>query len=98
MIVSREYLLSLSEKPRDSARLYAECIVSDMKIDAQEGKTIYMTQSFQPETAGFCCDIIRELCYILPDVHIFTMRDARSNNTYIVLDWTTEYVYHYYTE
>ena len=98
MIVSREYLLSLSETPRDSARLYAECIVGDMKIDAQEGRTIYMSQSFPPETTGFFCYVIRELCYILPDTHIFTMRDARSNNTYIVLDWTTEYVYMYHKE
>lgn len=98
MIVSREYLLSLSEKPRDSARLYAECIVADMKLDAHEGRTIYMSKSFPIEIAGFCCDIVRELCEILPDVHIFTMRDVRSTDTYIVLDWTTEYVYHYYTE
>lgn len=98
MIVSREYLLSLSEKPRDSARLYAECIVGDMKIDAQEGRTIYISQSFPIQTSGFCWDVIQELCEILPDVHIFTMKNARSTDTYIVLDWTTEYVHHYYTE
>ena len=98
MIVSREYLLSLSENPRDSARLYAECIVGDMKIDAQEGRTTYISQSFPPKTAGFCWDVIQELCEILPDVHIFTMKNARGGATYIVLDWTTEYVYHYYTE
>ena len=98
MIVSREYLLSLSENPRDSARLYAECIVGDMKIDAQEGRTTYISQSFPPKTAGFCWDVIQELCEILPDVHIFTMKNARSTDTYIVIDWTTEYVYHYYTE
>jgi hypothetical protein len=98
MILSREYLLSLSEKPIDCARLYAECIVADMKIDAQEGRTTYISKSFPIETTGFCWDIIQELFEILPDVHIFTLRDARSLNTYIVLDWTTEYVYHYYTE
>jgi hypothetical protein len=98
MIVSREYLLSLSEKPIDSARLYAECIVADRRIDAREGRTIYISRRFPIEIAGFCSDIIRQLCEILPDVHIFTMRDARHNNTYIVLDWTTEYVCMDYSE
>lgn len=98
MIVSRDYLLSLSENPRDSARLYAECIIADMKIDAQDGKTIYMSRPLPIEIFGFCRDIIRELCEILPDVHIFTMRDARSPDTYIILDWTTEYVCMYYKE
>ena len=92
MIISREYLLSLSEQPIDCARLYAECIVADMKLDAQEGRTIYMSRRFPIEIAGFCSDIIRELCEILPDVHIFTMRSARTPDTYIILDWTTEYV------
>ena len=92
MIISREYLLGLSETPIDYARLYAECIVADMKIDAQEGRTIYMSRHFPIEIDSFCHDIIRELCEILPDIHIFTMRDARHNHTYIVLDWTTEYV------
>ena len=57
-----------------------------------------MSRRFPIEIAGFCDDIIRELCEILPDVHIFTMRDARHNNTYIFLDWTTEYVCMDYTE
>ena len=98
MTISREYLLDLIGTQTNSAKFYAECLIGDIKLDAQEGKTTYMSQAFPIQTAELCRGILYELCLRLPDTHIFTMRDARSTDTYIVLDWTTEYVYMYHKD
>ena len=97
MIISRDYLLKLAENSRNSARFYADCIISDVKLYAEEGRTTYISQPFSITFMDVCSDILYELCLVFPDVHIFTMRGARSTNTYIVLDWSTEYVYTYHS-
>jgi hypothetical protein len=94
-MISREYLLDLSKTPEDYTRFYTECIIADIKLEAQEGKTTYMSPRFSKDTIEICKNILHELCQTFPDVHIFTMRDARTPDTYIILDWTTEYVYMY---
>jgi hypothetical protein len=96
MSISREYLLNLSETPRDSARFYAECIIGDVKLYAVEGRTTYISPPFSRKFMSKCREILYVLCLAFPDVHIFTMRDARSTDTYIVLEWSTEYVYAYH--
>jgi len=97
MSISREYLLNLSETPRDSARFYADCIIGDVKLYAEEGRTTYISPPFPKKCMSMCRKILYELCLAFPDVHIFTMRDVRSTDTYIVLEWSTEYIYTYHS-
>lgn len=89
--------MNLAETPRNSARFYADCIIGDVKLYAEDGKTTYISQPFSRKFMSICRDILYELCLAFPDVHIFTMRDARSTNTYIVLEWSTEYIYTYHS-
>jgi len=98
MIISREYLLNLAENPRWSVSFHAECILRDVELTAEEGKTIYISQPFAVEAFDRARGLIYELCKIFPDVHIFTMKDIRRRSVYIMIDWTTEYIYSYNKE
>lgn len=98
MIISREYLLDLAEKPRWSVSFHSECIVRDVELTAEEGGTTYISQPFSREQYDRLVELLYELCQIFPDVHIFTMKNAKSGDRYLIIDWTTKYKFSYNTD